>query len=298
MAQFMKRANKALTLLLTDPPNFWRRIKPYVFKSKSGRIQINGINFNIDLELDSVMRSMYFGGYQFEITRLLNRFLKDGDTFIDVGANIGYISAFALGLVGKSGEVHSFEPVPQYLKRLQNIQKDNPAYRHHINGVALGEREGTATISVTNLNNIGWNTMVPGLMSKDTVKEEVDVTVTTLDHYLSQKNTQRLRFVKIDTEGYEFPVMKGFQQYLRAANEMPILVIEVAPTAYPGLKSSLSEFSDFMKDLGYIAMSIDLANQVEVEKLEETTDVVFLPRSLGRRDAAVDGNFDSLQCQR
>lgn len=294
MAQFMERVRKALTLLFTDPPNFWRRIKPYALKAKSGRIQINGINFNIDLELDAVMRSMYFGSYQFEITRLLKRFLRDGDTFIDVGANIGYISAFALGLVGKAGEVHSFEPVPQYLEKLQKIQKDNPAYRHHINGVALGENEGAAIISVTNLKNIGWNTMVPGLMSKDTIKEEIGITVSTLDRYLSQRNIQRLRFVKIDTEGYEFPVIKGFQQYLRSTKELPILVIEVAPTAYPGLKSSLAEFSDFMKNLGYIAWSIDLANLVEVKKLKETTDVVFLPRSLLQHDAAPDGNLTSL----
>ena len=281
MKMFIKRFVRALKLLFTDPYNFLLRTKPYVMKAKSGKIQINGIHFNIELELDSAMHSMYFGGYQLEITRLLKKYLKEGDTFVDVGANIGYISAFALGLVGKTGEVHSFEPVPQYFERLKNIKKDNPSYRHYINGVALGENEGTATISVTNLKNIGWNTMVPGFMPPGTVKEKVDIAVSTLDRYLAKRNIQKLKLVKIDTEGYEFPVIKGFQEYLRAAKELPIIVIEVAPPAYTMLNLSLSEFSVFMNAMGYLAWNIDLKNLVELTNLEETTDVVFLPRSFG-----------------
>lgn len=283
MVRFIKRALRAASLLATNPHSFWLRIKPYMLRAESRIIQVNGINFNIDLKLDPAMRHMYFGTYQTEITDPLKRFLRDGDVFIDVGANVGYISAFGLGLVGKAGEVHSFEPVPQYFIRLQNIQKDNPHYHIHLNGVALAENEGTATIAVTNLKNIGWNTMVPDFMSEDTVEEEVDINVTTLDRYLSQNNVRGLRFVKIDTEGYEFPVMKGFQQYLRTAKELPIIVIEVAPAAYPKLGVSLSEFSEFMENLGYVARSVNLINDVEVEKLEKTTDVAFLPRSLAQQ---------------
>jgi len=99
MGRFISRALRAVTLLMSNPPLFWRRIKSHILRARSGIMQINGINFNIDLKLDFAMRHMYFGLYQFEITDLMKRFLGNGDTFIDVGANIGYISAFGLGFV-------------------------------------------------------------------------------------------------------------------------------------------------------------------------------------------------------
>ena len=116
---------KAIKMLFFNPSGFLKKMKPYVFRAKSGLIKINGINFNIDLELDPAMRLMYFGSYQYEITDILKRFLRKGDTFVDIGANIGYISTFALGLVGQSGEVHSFEPVPRFFARLNLVKKDN-----------------------------------------------------------------------------------------------------------------------------------------------------------------------------
>lgn len=279
MKRFMRKAAHALALFFTDPYDFWQHLKPYMLMAKSGKIQINEVYFNIDLDLDPCMRCIYAGTYEYKITNILKQFLKNGDTFIDVGANIGYISAVALDLVGKTGEVHSFEPVPRYLKRLQEVQDDNPDFHLYVNGVALGAEEGAASIE-TSLNNIGWNTIVPDFMSKDEVKEEVKIKVTTLDSYFSQRNIQRPRLVKIDTEGYEFPVMKGFQQYLRDVDVLPIILIEIAPAAYPKLKLSITEFAVFMANLGYEAYDINLLHLVEIAKLEETADVVFLPKPL------------------
>ena len=38
--------------------------------------------------------------------------LRKGDVVIDGGANMGYYTLVAAGLVGKNGHVHSFEPIP------------------------------------------------------------------------------------------------------------------------------------------------------------------------------------------
>jgi hypothetical protein len=120
--------------------------------------------------------------------------------------------------------------------------------------------------------------MVPDFMNKDHIEERLQVAVTTLDSYVAERKIRNLCLVKIDTEGYEFPVVKGFQGYLRGTGEPPVLVIEVAPGAYPRLGSSLAEFSAFMTDLGYVAMDVTLAHTVDVANLGRTTDVVFLPR--------------------
>jgi FkbM family methyltransferase len=284
MKNYKKLSIKAIKLLFSDPSGFLKKMKPYVFRAKSGLIKINGINFDIDLELDPAMRIMYFGCYQYEITDILERFLRKGDTFVDIGANIGYISTFALGLVGQSGNVHSFEPVSQYFSRLKQIQQDNPEYNLHVTNKAVGEIKGTATIAVNNIGNIGWNTMVPNFMEKETIREELAIDVIKLTDYLDENDVQNIRLIKIDTEGFEYPVMKGLQEYLQKIEDnslLPIFIIEVVPSAYPKLKSSCAEFTQFMLELSYVSRSIDnIHRAVHVENLDQTTDVVFIPKKI------------------
>jgi len=221
---------------------------------------------------------MYAGTYEYRITNILKKFLKSGDTFVDVGANVGYVSSFALGLVGQSGEVHSFEPVPRYLQRLESIRDINPNVPLYINGVALGEEVGTSSISVS-FSNIGWNTVVADFMNPEDTAAKIEVRMETLDNYFAAKNIRWPRIVKIDTEGYEYPIIKGFQRYLRSCNELPMLVVEIMPTAYPKLGLSLHDFSSFMKTMGYVSYDTDLARQVDIANAKKIVDVVFIPQA-------------------
>jgi FkbM family methyltransferase len=279
MNEFTQKLSKAWTLALSDPLALLTAVKPYLFQPKSEKILLNGVVFDIELDLDPAMKAMYFGAYQIHIASFMKKHLKKGDIFIDVGANVGYISAYAMGLIGQTGQVHAFEPVPEYFARLNHVQKNNPDYRLYINRVALGESEGTATIAVTNVQNIGWNTMVPDFMSRETIKEKIEIPVTTLDSYLSSEQIERVRLVKIDVEGFEFPVIKGFQNYLQTAKQLPILLVEVAPAAYHKLDTSINQFANLMSDLGYVALTLDLKHEVQLLQLQDTTDVVFMPKS-------------------
>ncbi|MFH1077135.1 MAG: FkbM family methyltransferase, partial [Pseudomonadota bacterium] len=51
--------------------------------------------------------------YGFGVRGVMERLLKPGDIFADVGANIGYISLFARSLVGPEGFIIAFEPDPK-----------------------------------------------------------------------------------------------------------------------------------------------------------------------------------------
>src|SRR4030088_824085 len=57
-----------------------------------------------------IERWMWAGAYERELVQLMKRTLKPGMTVIDVGANIGYLSALAAGLVDNTSQVHAFEP--------------------------------------------------------------------------------------------------------------------------------------------------------------------------------------------
>lgn len=62
---------------------------------------------------------MWCGRYEPHVMAALRRILRPGDTFVDLGAHIGYHSYFAAGPAGASGRVFSFEADPANFLRLR-----------------------------------------------------------------------------------------------------------------------------------------------------------------------------------
>ena len=239
--------------------------------------EISGIVFEFDLSLDPMVKNMYFGLYEPEVIRVLRRTLRVGDTFIDVGANIGYLSCIAAGLVGRMGHVHSFEPAPRYFERLAKLAAADPAHRIEPHNCACGDVEGSLPLYITNLANIGWNTVVPNFMSPGTVEQTIDVPVCRLDDFIAANALKNISLIKIDVEGFELPVLKGLQGYLQSDESRRLAIIcEIAPGAYPLLGFTLTQLADYMKTYGYRAFSlIDSNAEVDITRLNTLTNVLF-----------------------
>src|SRR6266516_2742793 len=59
-----------------------------------------------------------FSWYEPSIGRAMKTYLRPGDTFWDIGANIGWFSLLASKIVGSNGKVFSFEPSPDVFNLL------------------------------------------------------------------------------------------------------------------------------------------------------------------------------------
>ena len=189
--------------------------------------------------MDRNIRKMYFGCHELEVVSVMDRVLQKGDVFVDVGANIGYLSAYAAGIVGTSGQVHAFEPVPEYFDRLRSVSDANPDYDIKVNQCALGERSGNEEIAVTSRRNIGFNTMVPGMMGPERTRYSVKVPVARLDDYIQSHVPRKISLIKIDVEGFESLALKGLSKYFPTADPLPVIVCEIIPDTYPILEFSL-----------------------------------------------------------
>jgi hypothetical protein len=78
-----------------------------------------------------------------DINRMLSLLLKEGDTFVDIGANQGAYSLIASRYVGISGQVISIEPQPQLAL---NIKKSLELYskcKFQVHQTAIGDINGT-----------------------------------------------------------------------------------------------------------------------------------------------------------
>lgn len=295
---------KRFPLVLRDPKLFFKYLNVFLrsvitqWPKEPVQKRINGIIFEFDFDLDPlttlarhpkllfnnlkaglkpVLLQIYYGVYEIRVVNAIKKLLKKGDTFIDVGANIGYMSCIAMGVVGETGQVHSFEPAPKYFKRLKNLAAANKEYKIVVNECGLGEKEGTATMDVASFVNIGWATMVPGFLRKGTEKETIEVPVYRLDRYIKERDVSNISLIKIDVEGFEFPVLKGLRGYFQNTNNRPAIICEVSPPSYKRLGYTLIQLSEYMRNYNYRAFSL-FNNDVEIDitYLSETTNVLFM----------------------
>ncbi len=242
--------------------------------------EVQGVRFAFDFEYGPQIREMYFNLYEPLTVAALRRFLSKGDTFVDVGASVGYISWIAAGIVGQKGQVHCFEPSSRDFRKLEEFRLANPDFKIFCRPYALGETEGSADMDVSGLDWVGWNTLVPDFMRKSDYKETVQIQVRTLADYIREhaKTLSRIAVIKIDTEGYEFFVLKGLASFLEETAERPAILCEVAPRANGLMGISMQELSSLMARYGYQAYSLlDSRTRVELTDLKvQTTDVIFL----------------------
>ncbi|MCP9476014.1 MAG: FkbM family methyltransferase [Nitrospira sp.] len=170
--------------------------------------------------------------------KLLRRVLKEGGTFVDVGANIGYFTKFASKLVGARGRVFAFEPMPAALRLLR--MNTAPLPNVTIFPVALSDTKGMATFYVRKKGDMSS-------LSYDSGATPVPVTVSTLDESLADQ--ARIDLIKIDVEGSELEVLRGGRLILQ--RHRPIVYFEFLPCFAEPKGIRVETFEELFKPLGY-----------------------------------------------
>jgi len=279
---FKDKVNIWRRLLAIDPmlafQIIWRRnTRNSWLKKKYILGNIKQVKFGFDFGLSKMVSFMYTGSYEVDTYITLKNLLKKGDTFIDVGANIGYITALGMGIVEESGEVHSFEPIQRYFKKLSELKELNPTYNLYTVNSAISENAGSATITVNSSDNIGNNSMISDSMQKENQGEEETISTINLSDYLEGNNLNP-NLIKIDTEGYELIVLKSLVRYYQENDKgnKPAILCEITPNAYKLMDKSIEDLEDIIESLGLSAFSTtNLENPIDLKQISERVDVVF-----------------------
>lgn len=147
------------------------------------------------------------GCYERETSEWLRKTLKPGDTFFDVGANVGYFTLFARKLVGPNGRVFAFEPDTRNLQVLRRNLEINQT-KAEVISMALSDRIGKVRFIVEeNGPNSHLGTVVLE-HAKSNLEEEIDVMTTTLEDFVERSGVSP-SIIKMDVEGAELLVLKG-----------------------------------------------------------------------------------------
>lgn len=221
----------------------------------------------------------YYGYCEANLTNFFLRYCEEGKTVIDIGAHIGFYSALSSVLVGKSGQVHSFEPTPwTYELLLENTQGLSNVTT---NNKAVSEQPTTLTFTDYGHGYGAYNTAskegAPALSHKGTV---INVQSVSLDEYC-KTNSLTPHFIKIDAEGFEYSILLGMKELLKNNNgtERPVITLEVA--GGDEWKENRDNSIKALIDNDYIPYEIDVDGHVRVHtpRKEYTYDnLVFIPK--------------------
>ncbi len=154
------------------------------------------------------------GLYDLAVSELLARLIGPGDTVVDAGANIGYMSVLMSVVAGANGRVISFEPHPELFRTLEaNIaatRKRWPIATTELHECALGDHAGTAELQLPTdfATNDGIGTLAGTLEAGG---HTITVQVTTLDTLLADST---ISVMKMDVEGFEAHVLRGAKTLL------------------------------------------------------------------------------------
>lgn len=200
----------------------------------------------------------YYGFWEANLTNFFINFLKEGDTFIDIGAHVGYYSVLASDLVGKGGKVYAFEPTPRtFLSLSENSQaKSNIDVYNN----AILDEETTIDFFDYGPKYSAFNSFKKRTAEEIFFKDDVTkiaVAAISIDTFC-KKNNVTPTFIKIDAEGSEYLILSAMHSLLHESR--PIVSIEVSTNKEweENLKKSFFIFEKY----GYTSYEISLTGKL------------------------------------
>ncbi len=200
------------------------------------------------------------GTYEKATQLFLFNVLRAGDTFVDVGAHIGYFSMIAAAIVGEDGKVVSVEPTDENFVQLQrHIDENNLTNVSSVKSVISGIN-GDVTFHINKDNDGGHALWDPGLHPQNELTRAAPQSYTlpsmTLDNLLSTNDCTHVRIMKIDTEGAESMILESGRERL-ANGAVDFILAEVNSSGLRQLGSSVDQMLDLARGLGFVTFLPD-----------------------------------------
>jgi FkbM family methyltransferase len=239
----------------------------------------HGTTVDVVLGNDNSLCLYVCGSFEPNEFAFLERVMKPGMVFVDVGANDGYYTLFAAQRVGPSGRVVAVEPSTRERANLEHNIARNGLGNVTVIPLALGAACGTAELCLAQSAHSGHNTL--GRFANDGVKAESveQVTVRTLDSLAGEVLLDRIDVMKIDVEGAEASVIAGARDVLAATK--PLIVLEISDKALRGQGSDAKQLIALLRELDYeIAVFSPNTGCIELhaDGRDLSLNVVAIPR--------------------
>lgn len=166
------------------------------------------------------------GTFEPAIQEFISCYLRDGMTFFDVGANVGFLALLAARKVGPTGQVHCFEPLPQNAELIRYNAGLNGFMNVFVHEVALANTNSVGSFRVSARPTFG--SLSSSAMEVDQAIGVIGVSVRSLDALQTEIELRAPEIIKLDIEGSEGDFLAGARDLISASR--PVMLIELHGT--------------------------------------------------------------------
>ena len=237
------------------------------------QVEIHGATVVLNPTDPVVSGALHFGVYEKAETRFFQSACRDGMTFLDVGANLGYYTALAARAVGPNGRVLAVEPDPDSFGYLEQTIAANAVGNVQAFPVAASDAPATLPLYIST-DNRGDNR----LYASGEDRPQVEVTARPLDALLRENKIDTVDLIKIDVQGYEPKVIAGLRETIAASPNLTLLT-EFWPQGIDEAGEDANEFLQTLRELGLTLHEL----QPDGSLAELTDDTDLIARHQGRR---------------
>ena len=203
-------------------------------------------------------------GRALEYVYHLPQLVREGDTAIDIGANLGYYARPIASIVGSRGHLYAVEPVPVIFGVLERNMRD--CDNATLYNYALGEEERTIemandSVAAAGYFGTGRNFVSEGELSKDAVRFTAQM----------RRGSElfaelgKIDFIKCDIEGYERVVLPELKPLIEKFH--PTVLVETDG-------ESRRQMVKMFDELGYAAYMLVEGREVALD-VESDKDIIF-----------------------
>ena len=204
------------------------RLARYLLSNQlnKGGVEEIQTNFGAKMQVPSLREPIAFhllidGIYEPELAQFLACWLKPGQCFIDIGANVGLFTLLASQLVSSQGRVIAIEAAPSIFAYLQHNVVQNRATNVVCHQRAISDIDDVSLeFYPAPDDHFGMGALAPQFDA-----QPIQVKGFTLDRLIAEEQLQQVALIKVDVEGFEAAVFRGASQLFNARHA-PCVVFE------------------------------------------------------------------------
>lgn len=230
-----------------------------LFYNKTDFIYYLNKNTKISLNKNSIISKYILNDFEYDEVQLIHQVVKKNDIVLDIGAHIGFYTLQLANIVGNQGTVYAYEASPKNysllkknigLNNFNNIVTKNIAISNNYNNY-LNIYENSLQFDAFNSINYA----IEKNASMHTINS------TTIDNEIAINNIDqnKISFIKIDVEGWEYFVLSGATNLIEA--QLPILFMVEFSTINENSIDLNKKVYDFMTQFQYEWYDFKVANK-------------------------------------
>lgn len=246
-----------INLVFSSDPDRIRQIR------LDGRFQLVWIS-------EHVGRKIALRMFERSETVFLEKRVKNGFVCVDVGANVGYFTHLLAERIGDTGRVIAVEPI----RRNARLIELNSCINGTDNFVTVINKAVTESLSGETRFSLRGDSASSSLTEESNTHERdnplnastvvIDVACEPLDKIVEGLQLERIDFLKMDIEGYEYRALLGMKDVLRNEKTRPgLMMIELFTKHLECFNNSIEQVVQYLSEFNYSAKVIGRSGELE-----------------------------------